>query len=737
MNRRTITTRGNTGWVAALCWLVFATSGLAQQEEAATELRDGFLIRVPLPITGEDDVQLEATIERVLERLPVAKAANERPVLVLQFDTSRGASGRGSQFERCIGLARFLTSEKLNRFQTIAYVPGPASEDQPAVALSGHALLVALACEQRYMDEGAKIGSAGLDEPVVDPLILEAYRTIAARRGSMPEPVVMGLVDKSRGIYRVEELDGSLSFVGQAELLEMEQTGKVAVIEPLLEPGEIADFSADLLFRYQLIEQQVRDRRDLAARLGVRPDSLEGDPSLRGQWNPIAIKLEGPIDQKQVTWILAALEQQLAKDVNLIIVEINSQGGSFRDAARLSQRLADISPLEVRTVAYVTEYAQGPAALVALSCHHLVLAKDGLIGGAAQPEFGQDNRDSLSEMVPELAARTGRDAALITALVDPQTQLQQYTHIETGERRLWTEEAWNAAEFKADWLLVGDVPTQEGLDANAAGRLFVTRYVVEDRSELYALYQLDGEPELLQPTATFRGIERFARFLASPWIAWWLLFGGMIFLSSEMSSPGLGIPGFLAAVCFMLFFWAQYLDGNAHWLEIMLFGLGALCLALEIFVVPGFGVFGLGGLAMMLISIVLASQTFIWPTTSEEFSRLPVSLSMVLALVLGVAVPMILIPHYLDRLPILRRLSLNPAVDRDFEHVNQREAINQLEYLNGKMGMALTPLVPGGKVKFGDDVYSVVTDGRAVESGTKVVVREVRGNHVLVEPLDI
>ena len=48
-------------------------------------------------------------------------------------------------------------------------------------------------------------------------------------------------------------------------------------------------------------------------------------------------------------------------------------------------------------------------------------------------------------------------------------------------------------------------------------------------------------------------------------------------------------------------------------LELMLFVGGLACIALEIFVIPGFGVFGVGGGIMVLPSIVLASQTFIFP----------------------------------------------------------------------------------------------------------------------------
>jgi membrane-bound serine protease (ClpP class) len=721
--------------VLVMAWM-FLGIAKAQGPPEASEEREGYLIRIPLPITGEADLQIQSAIEKVLERLPAAERAQDRPVLVLQFDTSNGASGRGSQLERCLSLARFLTSGTLNRVQTIAYMTGESRGDSEPVPLSGHALLVALACEQWYMAEEAAIGGVA-EEDIADSLVAEAYRSVANRRLVMPEALVLGLLEPRRGIFRLELVDGSLQWGDQATVLELEQAGKVAVAETLAEPGEEARFSSDLLLRYQLIEQRIRDRRDLASLLRLRPEALEGDPSLGKDWNSVAIRLEGPVDQEMVSWILASLQQQLDQGANLVMVEINSLGGSFRDANRLAQRLAQLDPLEVRTVAFVRGEARGSAALVALACQHIVLEQTAELGGQGQPVLSEDEQKSLEEVTPELAAWVGRDEAVILALVNPTKTLIQYHHGVTGEIRFFTEEEVRLGQLSPDWQRGREIAVTEGLDASSVDDLRIARFIVKDAGELHSLYQLSEPPKLLVPTVAYRGIQRFARFLASPWISWMLLFGAMMFFSTEMSSPGLGFPGFAAGLCFMLYFWSHYLNGNADWLEIMLFVLGAVSLALEIFVVPGFGIFGVGGILMMLVSVVLAAQTFVWPTSREDFSQLPVSLSMVLALFLGVAIPMMLIPKYMHRLPILNRFSLNPSEDEEFAEVSEREAISHLEYLTGKMGVAVTSLVPGGKVKFGDDVFSVVTDGRPVESGESVVVREVRGNHVLVDPVEV
>ena len=61
---------------------------------------------------------------------------------------------------------------------------------------------------------------------------------------------------------------------------------------------------------------------------------------------------------------------------------------------------------------------------------------------------------------------------------------------------------------------------------------------------------------------------------ADPRIAGLLLFVGWFALMIELSTPGVGVPGFISAVCFVLYFWSQFLHGTAGWLEILLFVTG-------------------------------------------------------------------------------------------------------------------------------------------------------------------
>ena len=212
----------------------------------------------------------------------------------------------------------------------------------------------------------------------------------------------------------------------------------------------------------------------------------------------------------------------------------------------------------------------------------------------------------------------------------------------------------------------------------------------------------------------------------------WLLFGAVFLISTEMSSPGLSIPGFGGALCLILFFWSQYLDGNAHWLEIMLFIAGVAFIVLEIFVIPGMGIFGIGGMLMVICSIVLATQTFVIPRTAEELARMPVSLGMLVAASSGFLVAVAVLRKVIPNTPYFKKMMLQPPVRDEMEE--DREVIVDWSELMGQNGVAVTRLFPAGKARIAGNVIDVITDGRMVDKDEPIVVIEAIGNRVVVAP---
>lgn len=680
------------------------------------------LVRIPLPISGTVDTAVERSIEQLLDELP--KNAEPRPVLVLEFHVPEGQSSEGSKFERALSLARFLASETLSRVRTVAYLPS---------SVKGHAVLAALACEEIIMHPDAELSEAGIDEKFIDSTIRRSYTEIAERRRIIPTPVVLGMLDKKLEVYRVKTLDGT-RYVLAEELKELEQTAAALEVHRVLPVGELGPFSGkNLRQTFRFVSHLASDRAELASVLELRAGALEQDPSLGGQWNALRVDLRGPINPKVISWIERGIaEKMLQGEHNFIGVWIDSPGGSPVDSIRLANYLASLDGSRVRTVAYVSREARADAALVALACDHLVVAEDALLGGPGAKAIDRREQQDMLPPIKELALAKGRSWSLAAALVDPERQVYRYSRDGREEARVMSEAEAGELKDADKWQRGTEVETRLGIRGRAAEELRLARYLAGNDQEFKDLYHLEREPESLRPNWAHELVER----LASPKVASLLLFLAWFFLFIEFMQPGLSVAGFISGLCFLLFFWSQFLHGTAGWLEILLFLGGALCIAIELFVTPGSGVFGIGGGVLIIVSIVLASQTFVIPHNSYQLQQLPYSLGVVLAGLAGGVTSLVIMRRFLPDAPFFKRMMLKPPAGEQLDELDRRESLAAFNHLYGKRGVALTQLTPSGKARFGDDLVDVISSGELIPRGSALYVSEVRGNHVVVKAIE-
>ena len=242
-----------------------------------------------------------------------------------------------------------------------------------------------------------------------------------------------------------------------------------------------------------------------------------------------------------------------------------------------------------------------------------------------------------------------------------------------------------------------------------------------DFNEFKLFYHLENDPTLLEPGWA----DRLIRLLADPYLSATLLLIGFVSLFIEMKTPGIGVGAFVAICCFVLFFWSKFLGGTAGWFEVMLFLTGILFVLMEIFVIPGFGLFGIGGGAMILASLVLASQTFIIPRNPYQLQQFQNSLMVLVVALIGLCSIAGVLVHWLHE--------INRPKDNEF--IRESEKLADYADLLGREGTAMTPLVPSGKAMFGTETVSVVTDCELIESGTPVRVVDVKGYRVVVQKI--
>lgn len=690
---------------------------------------DGRLIRVRLPLVGNADAHIKSAIQRAMDQFKQSPPSDgRRPILILELVPARrqGGFGEGTDFERAVSLARYLTSPELSAVKTMAYIPR---------SIKGHGVLVAMACEEIVMHPEAEIGEAGVDEDdrrAIEPGVVSIYQQVAADRRTVPEAIALGMLDRRAEVLKVETDQGT-EFVLRDDLAALKQNHTIVSEEVLVTRGSLGSFTGRQGREFGFVKLLASDPDALARGLGLPAEDVIEDQSLVGDWRPVMLELEGPITPRKVRQLQTLIGNEINDHhVNWIGLRIDSTGGDLEDCLQLANTLAELDSNEVRTIAYVPVEASGGAALVALACDQLVMQPDAHVGGKGSVELDRSTVEAGTIAIRDsLAGEADQSWSLLAALVAPDLEVFSYRNTETGDVRYFSKAEAKEQEDAKDWRQDAKITTDGEplrLSSQQADEFGVAWHVVEGLDELKQLYGFEADPRVAEPNWALELVEA----LSSPALTVFLIAIGFIGIYVELHSPGVGIGGFIAAVAFMLFFWSKFLHGTAGWLEVLLFTGGIFCLLLELLVLPGFGVFGLGGGAMILASLVLASQTFVLPQTESQLVELRQSLMVVAASTACIVVVALGLRRYLPETPVFRTLLLNPPADDELVDLDYREAVADFSHLVGQQGTASTNLMPSGKAEFDGQLVDVISDGMPIDRGQSVVVTKARGNRVLV-----
>ncbi len=678
--------------------------------------RVGQLIVIGQPINDRVENRLRRAVADTIKK---AKQKGQWPVLIFEIQPG------DSEFGKAHDLARYLSGDSLNGATTVAYMPE---------TITGHAVLVAMACEEIIMSEDAKLGDAGKSEDVITPSLKSAYVEIANSNKTVPADVALKMLDKSIELQLVET-DVSREFVRQDRLAELKRQKKIAKSEVLIASGKPGIFGGQQARDLGLASFLAGDRAAVAKALGLPANSVQDDLSLLGSLEPVRIDIKGPISTSATDQVQTLVEKQIRDhDANLICLWIDSPGGSPSDSINLANYLKSLDSAQRRTVAYIANEALGDAAFLALACDQIVMRPRAVLGGAGDDPMPDDERSTMAEAIAAVAHEKHHSPGLAAAMVDPKTVVYRYQRQTDGLVDYFTEAEAARLNDAAQWQRGQAVTAPDKrfqVNGDEALEFGLADAVVDDFEGLKALYGLQDDLRLAEPNWADFLIDA----LNSPGVSIFLLLLGFAALYAELQSPGIGLGGLIAALCFLLYFWSAYLGGTAGWLEVLLFVAGVTCLALEVFVLPGFGLFGLAGGLMIIGSLVLASQTFVLPRNEYQLQQLRNSLLVITGAGIGTVAAAVLMRRYLPHAPMFNRMVLTPPTDEELSRITEREALAQLDHLLGARGTSFTPLVPSGKARFGDQLVDVLTDGEFVDRGCAVEVVEVRGHRVVVREL--
>ena len=690
----------------------FALCVVACVVVSTTVCAEEVLLDIELPLTARSAHAATTTLERLAPEISTV-------FIQLNVRDDEEIFGRGSSFGVCYEFASLLTSERFAHIRFIAFMPQ---------SIQGHAVLVALACNERIMAERAEIGVAGIDEPRITPTHRQAYQEIAKRR-NIPVALAEKLLDPSAVLLQVETEQG-VRMITPVDVENLRQTETFAAEPATLVPaGQQGIFSAEFARQIGLIDLIANDRVGAIRGFGLAPDSVQTIPIINEFGHAVRVNLTGVINSDSTGTVIRSIRNYLGStenNVNFLCLYIDSPGGNLEASLILASFLVnEIDPARVRTVAYIPYHARSDAALIAIACDEIVLGPEAVLGGDGARVFTAAQIADARRMIREsLAKRAMRSWSLPVALVDPDIEIFKMIRETEGARRPMVDFLSNEelAEFPDQELWQKErvvKPRGELLQVvQGRGEQFLVDRTAKDFAEFKLLYGLEKDPMLADPTLA----DRLVHFLQSPGMSALILMIVFFALMFEFNTPGVGVGVFVAIVGVVLFFWLNFLGGTAGWLEVLLFLAGVGCVLLEIFVLPGFGIFGIGGIALVLTSLVLASQTFIIPQNSYQLLQFRNSLLILAISGCGMLGFGIMLSRLLERI----------NKPNDTELVQETERLANYDNLLGQRGTVATRLNPAGKARIGNNLYDVVSDGDLIEKESLVEVVQVIGYKIVV-----
>ncbi len=456
------------------------------------------------------------------------------------------------------------------------------------------------------------------------------------------------------------------------------------------------------------------------------------------------IDLQGGIFGKFHWYLNHRLDMAQKQDVDLIIMRLTTPGGDAEASLQLARRLRDLD--WATTIIFIPEEAISGGAIISFGADRIYMQTGALIGDAGPIRLGMRGFEHaeekvvsyLAEAVRELAVSKGRPGAIAEAMVDRKLVVLEATEIANGKTTFVTQEQVDANP--AMYQVIGPVPeTQQDrfltVTASRAEELLLCEGVFASEQDLLAALTIGN---LTQTELNW--VDSTVYWLNRPWLTALLLIIGLVGLYFELAAPGISVAGLTAVVCFAVFFWSHALGGTAGWLEVLLFLVGVTCMICELFLLPGFGVFGISGIALLVLSLVMASQDFVVPDSPQQWSQLRSNLLIVVGSVLGVMVLFIAQVLLLDTIPGLNRFRLAAPEGEPVAAVGAVE-INRLVHKEaaftsrnqvGELGVAESDLRPSGKVMIDGGLLDVVTEGDYVSAGTPVEIIKIEGNRVIV-----
>ncbi len=410
------------------------------------------------------------------------------------------------------------------------------------------------------------------------------------------------------------------------------------------------------------------------------------------------------IDPRTNRYTELGLDKAVEMEADYVILELDTYGGALNDADDIRTRILEF---DIPIYAFINKDAASAGALISIACDSIYMAKGSSIGaatvvtgdGQAAPDKYQSYMRSIMRSTAEAK---GRNPKIAEGMVDEDIEVDSI-----------------ATEGKVITFSVSEAMKHGFCEAQVED---IEDIMLRSGVESYDVERFDLGPS-----------EKIISFFLNPFVSGILIMviiGGIWF---ELQTPGVGFPIAASVLALILYLVPYYMNGLAENWEIALFIAGFILIALEVFVIPGFGIAGVLGIASVTSSLILIMLNndmldFSFVKGSDAF----VAILTTFAAITGAIALLFILGVRLTSSKVFERVAL---VDEQGKDAGYTSSTYKKDKLVGKEGTAFTILRPSGRVMINDEMYDAYTRGEYIAEGELIKVISDEGTSLKVKKL--
>lgn len=428
--------------------------------------------------------------------------------------------------------------------------------------------------------------------------------------------------------------------------------------------------------------------------------------------------INGDIMPAQQRLVSKCLTEAREQEADLVVIRMNTYGGLVNVADSIRTMILNYpTPVWV----YIDNQAASAGALIALAADRIYMQPGGSIGAASVVD---QNGQPMPDKFQSFMRATMRATA--------ESHGQVIERIENGDtiRRWWR-----------------DPQTAEAMVGRTVADSTTVNVLTFTASEAVKNHFSEGTASSLEETLAQGGVETYTLTEYRPTtldrlLAWlmnpvvqgifvMMIVGGIYF---ELQSPGIGFALVVAILGAVLYFAPLYLEGVAQNWELILFIIGLVLLAVEIFVLPGFGIAGVAGIVTVILGLSFAA------IDNDLLRHLPTGeitvgwiLQPILVVIIAATAALIggllLSKRFLTgTTPLQRKVVLTAEMAPEQGYVSHPQVTSELI---GKTAEVAAVLRPSGRVII-DGIYydAIAEEGQFIPRGKQVIITRFEGGVV-------